>query len=469
MKAKFKRNAGIGMLIGGFMFLFNPEISVIDILPDFIGYALICAGLANLSDMYYQFADAKRGFSKGILISVAKLVSFIVLIGLFSYSERPVGMLLFTFTFAVLEFVFLIPAYRSLFEGFLYAAQRLDSNSALRYAYTDSKQEKILNKYKDSGEYPQNLTQKAYKRATCFVIVKNILAVAPELTSLINNNQYTYIGLLRFFSVTICLIFGLFFLIKAVRYFVAIKNDKIFMEQLREKYKCDVMPRTHIFTQRGVSALLTCGTVTALLATNIYSEEINVIPNFLFFLLAAIFFCLVKDSVRIKKLGIITASSGFAVSVAEWVLDMVFYKNHYIGEVRKFPHAYREYYTVAAVAVLQSVLFIVTATFLLAAIYNIAKAHTGKPEYENGVVVRNKVHKNDLYEYKKICIISFILAVLSKLGYLFNIFASPFSVNFWMMEMSPFIDTLSSGIFALYFAYVCSNIKSEVHKCYSEY
>ena len=469
MKAKFKRNAGIGMIIWGFVFLFNPEIAVIDILPDFIGYAFICAGLTNLSDMYYQFADAKKAFSKGILISIAKLISFIALIGLFSYSERPVGMLLFAFIFAVLEFVFLIPAYRSLFEGFLYAAQRLDSDSALRYAYTHAKQEKILNKYKYSGEYPQNLTQKAYKRAMVFVIVKNTLAVAPELTSLINNNQYTYIGLLRFFSVVICLIFGLCFLIKSVRYLIAITNDKVFIQQLREKYVCEVIPKTYMFTQRKISAILTCGIVLAFFSINLYSEEINYVPDFLFFAFAVILFYLLNGLGKTRLWGIILSSSGFAVSTAEWVLSIIFYKNHYVGEVSKFPHAYKEYYTLAAISVLQSALFIATVALILVSIYNIAKIHTGKPEYENGIVIRNKVHKDDLYEYKKICIIAFVFAVLAKAGYLFNIFASPFSINLWVMEMSPLIDTLTSVIFAVCFAYVCSNIKGEVHKCYSEY
>ena len=96
-----------------------------------------------------------------------------------------------------------------------------------------------------------------------FVIAKNTLALAPELTSLINNNQYTYIGLLRFFSVIICFVFGIFFLVKTVRYFIAIKKDKVFIDALEGKYKSDVLPKTHIFTQRTISAILTCGMISA--------------------------------------------------------------------------------------------------------------------------------------------------------------------------------------------------------------
>ena len=469
MKAKFKKYAGIGMLIWGFMFLFNPEIAVIDILPDFIGYALICAGLTNLSDIYYQFADAKKAFSKGILISAAKLVSFFVLVGLFSYSERPVGMLLFTFVFAVLELIYIIPAYRYLFEGFLYASQRLDSDSVLKYAYNDRKTEKILKKCRKKGTNPQNLTVRAYKRAAVFVIIKNTLAVAPELTSLINNNQYTYIGLLRFFSVIICLVFGMFFLINTVRYFVALKKDKIFINQLEEKYNLEVLPKAHIFTQRKVSAMLTCSMTLAFLSINLYSDEINLIPQFLFFALAIFLFSSLKEYGKLKVRGTLLAVIGFAVSAVEWILSVIFYKNHYIGEVSKFPHAYKEYYTVAVFSVLQSLLFVATVAILLFVIYNIAKTHTGKPEYENGIPVRNKVHKFELFTYKKACVIAAVMAFISKLCYLFNIFASPFSINFWMIEMSPLIDTISSIIFALYFAYLCSNIKVESRKCYSEY
>lgn len=469
MKAKFRKYAGIRMIILGFVFLFNPEIAVIDILPDFIGYALICLGITNLSDIYYQFADAKKAFSKGILISIAKLVSFIVLIGLFSYSERPVGMLLFTFAFGVLELIFLIPAYRHLFEGFLYASQRLDSNSALRYAYTDKTQEKILSKYKDSETLPQNLTQKAYKRATVFLIVKNTLALAPELTSLINNNQYTYIGLLRFFSVIICLVFGIFFLVKTIRYFVAIKRDTVFILQLEERYKCDVLPKGHLFVSRKISAILGCAMVSALICMNIYNDEINMLPGFLFFAGAVIFFSMQNNLKKLKTFGIVSSVAGFIASGVEWALWIVFYKNHFVGEVSKFPHAYKEYYTITAISALQSILFVLVILLMAIAVYAISKQHTGKPQYEDGVIISNKVHEDDLREYKKMLIILTVLAFISKLAYLFNIFASPFSINFWMIEMSPMIDTIVSVIFALYSYYVFSTIKNDSRKCYSEY
>ena len=469
MKAKFKKYGGIGMLIWGFVFLFNPEIAVIDILPDFIGYSLICAGLVNLSDMYYQFADARRGFAKGIIISAAKLVSFVILIGLFSYSERPVGMLLFTFLFAVLELIFLIPAYRNLFEGFLYAAQRLNSNSALRYAYTDEKQKKLLDNCKSKGIVPKNLTQKAYKRAVTFIIIKNTLAVAPELTSLINNNQYAFIGLLRSFAVLICFVFGVFFLINTVRYFTLIKKDEIFISAIKEKYECEVLPKKHLFVSRRISAQLIAAAVSCILCINVYNEDINIVPGVLFFIGSLVFFAIKRDEGRFRKLGIIASVAGILTSGLEWVLWIIFFKNHFLGEVSKFPHAYWEYYTISGIAILNCILSLIIVIFLAMSVYDIASKHTGRPEYEGGVVVSNKVHKDDLFEYKKSMIIIAALFFISKLTYLFNIFASPFSINFWMIEMSPMIDTIASVIFAIYSYCILTTIKNHSKKCYSEY
>ena len=469
MKAKFKTNAGIIGLIIGFVFLCNPEIAVFDIFPDFIGYAIILSSLSNLSDMFYQFDDAKRAFRNGMYISLLKLVSIFVIFGVFDYANRASGMLLFTFTFAILELIFLLPGYKKLFEGFLYSATRIDTHSIFLCGYNDKEHNKNLEKCKAAGKTPITITTKAYRFAVLFVIIKNIFTLAPELTTLISDSKYRFITLLRGFAAVISLVFGLVFIIRMTRYFLVLKRDVAYINGLREKYESEVMPKTHIFTSRKVRFSLSFAIAAVFLSVNIYNDEINLISGVIFFALALAFFCMTKGESKASKSGIIFSIIGIAISGAEWVMSIIFYTNHYVGEVSKFPHAYAEYYRMAAFSVAHTALYILTVALMLRTVYFICAKHTGKPLLEGGVIVSNITHKGDMKEYRNNFIIVMAFCILASLAYLFNIFASPFSVKFWAFEMSQMIDIILGVVFALYFAYAISSVKRDLNDCYLRY
>lgn len=469
MKAKCKKNIGVFGLIFGFVFLCNPDIAVFDILPDFIGYAIIVSSLANLSDMFYQFDDAKAGFKKGMYISILKLLSILVIFGVFDYSNRSTGMLLFAFIFAVLEIIFLLPAYKKLFEGFLYAAQRIDSHSVFRCGYNDKGHNKYVASCNKKGKAPVIITTRAYRLAVIFVIVKNIMAVAPELTSLINNSQYRFITLLRGFAALIAFAVGIAFIIRMSRYLKAVKRDDVFICGLKKKYENEVMPKTYIFTCRKICLAISVAIFAIALSVNFYHEEINILPGIIFFSLACWFFSIIKSESKASIGGIILSSLGIAVSGIEWALSIIFYTNHFVGEVNKMPHAYREYYTMSAFSVLHTALYVATLVIMLRAIYVLCAKHTGRPKLDDGRVVMNIMHKDDMRSYKGFCIIAIIASVLVSAVYLFNIFASPFSINFWAFEMSQMLDFVASLVFAIYMACALSGIKSDVKSCYSQY
>ena len=50
----------LGYLLLGLVFLFNPNINVIDVLPDVIGCLFILKGLSKLSDLNRHIASAKQ-------------------------------------------------------------------------------------------------------------------------------------------------------------------------------------------------------------------------------------------------------------------------------------------------------------------------------------------------------------------------------------------------------------------------
>ena len=125
---------------------------------------------------------------------------------------------------------------------------------------------------------------------------------------------------------------------------------------------------------------------------------------------------------------------------------------------------------IATLAVIAgAAIYIATVVLMLISLFDIFTKHTGKPNISEGVIIGNITHKDDRKDFKLSAILMTALCILAMGAYLFNIFASPFSIQFWMFEMSQMLDFAISVIFALYAAYILSNIKSGIKECYSLY
>ena len=68
-KSTQKKSIGFGLLSFSLLFFANPNINIIDFLPDFIGYILLCFALSRLADMNESIGEAVSSFRKMILIA----------------------------------------------------------------------------------------------------------------------------------------------------------------------------------------------------------------------------------------------------------------------------------------------------------------------------------------------------------------------------------------------------------------
>ena len=59
---KSNTNKRLGRIAAGIFFLLNPNITVIDLLPDFIGCILIISGLGLLRDISDSLEEARKNF-----------------------------------------------------------------------------------------------------------------------------------------------------------------------------------------------------------------------------------------------------------------------------------------------------------------------------------------------------------------------------------------------------------------------
>ena len=70
---------GMKYLLWGIVFIMNPNINIVDILPDLIGCLFIMKGLYNVSQIFPHFNDASVYFRNFAIVSAAKTVSLPVL------------------------------------------------------------------------------------------------------------------------------------------------------------------------------------------------------------------------------------------------------------------------------------------------------------------------------------------------------------------------------------------------------
>ena len=68
-----------GMLGAGLFFLFNPNINIIDVLPDAVGYFLILVSIGKLCDLCPELEDARSAFIRMFWISLAKLPALLLM------------------------------------------------------------------------------------------------------------------------------------------------------------------------------------------------------------------------------------------------------------------------------------------------------------------------------------------------------------------------------------------------------
>lgn len=210
------------LFLVGVVFLFNPVVSLVDVLPDFIGALLIGTALTELAMLDERFENARR-----LIFYVAAIsgVRTALMFSMFRMDETwilsLVSILGAAELFAILYFTF------SFFGGISYIAQRSDSESVL-------------------GEVDR------IKRLWIFFFILHVAAaILPEALCLpqqvvrenpddipwVTERQlvlYRYYA--RMLLSTASLFLGVWWLKNSFTFFKGVKNDALFKASLEKRY-----------------------------------------------------------------------------------------------------------------------------------------------------------------------------------------------------------------------------------------
>jgi hypothetical protein len=91
------------LVILSLVFLFNPNVNLIDVLPDFVAYVILLLVIGSHAESIPYLSECKGALIKLTLVTLIKIPAFTIM-----YSNMVSGkdiVPLFTLVFAVLEFL----------------------------------------------------------------------------------------------------------------------------------------------------------------------------------------------------------------------------------------------------------------------------------------------------------------------------------------------------------------------------
>ena len=302
----------IGYMIVGCIFLCNPFINIIDIFPDFIGYLFILKALAELSDLERNIRNARKRFQSALWVSLVKSA---LVFGFMIYDST--WYLILTFSFAVLECMYLVPAFIDLFYGISYLEERhtnhksrfeasvkhggifdktefesgtayfevfentqgasSDIFAAEHVVFADHRTSVCLSEAGFASRIREKIvylyeSAEARTLSVIFVIVRAACSVLPELTAIaetgsgyVESNPIEDFSALRWILILFLAIFslvvGIIWLTRMVRYFNEFRKDRAFIDVLQKKYETEVLPNQGLWVKR--KSLAFCAVATA--------------------------------------------------------------------------------------------------------------------------------------------------------------------------------------------------------------
>lgn len=455
-KGKIKKNLGIGCLIASAFFLFNPDIAIIDVIPDVFGYLFLVAGLTQLSEVNDKIEEARNCFKKAAICNALKLGLILILFGMVTQREMPVTLLLFTFVMNIFDLIYVLPGYLHLFDGLIYLGERLDGGFVLGrrkfvprecpVSLTEKEREAFErreHRRRLKCERALSNTEK-FKRATLiFVLFKAVTPVLPELTSLFDDgyngspvNYYDFIYLFRSFAVILMFAVGIIWLVSAVVYYSRLIRDRVFISAIKEKYSEEVLPKRVHFAKKFVCRERTLFICATFLMTNLYFDEYNILPSFI----AAILLAFAAFGIReysTKWKFCFWGSVFMVLSSALLEISRASFNSEYIKEqIMRNPEAYSAWELMLAISIVEFIAAVLVIISVLLVAGDIAKKYTGYFTQRGDSFDPERATKELHSELTRPLIITGIFGILSAACVPFYFIAMPMRIEaVWFFEI----------------------------------
>lgn len=303
---------GIGYIIAGVVFLFNPMISILDVLPDFIGYLLILAGIYKLADMTNKMENIHKNLLYLIGISLLRTILSVVIT-----TSDKILVLIFVFVFAVFETIFMINVFNKIFDGI--------EDIGIRF----------------NGTATFNKISELRTLTYIFIIIRNLFTVIPEFRHLSTSeyegviSSYEMTGLIDYSTILIAMniiivtAIGAIWLFMMLSYLNKIRKDTDFIEKINNYFTNNILTDTNRYLVRRIAISMFLFMLGFIFIVDIFFDNIDILPDFIgsLFIFSAVVI-LRKDNLKIKKLLYLSVAY-IPLSLINWIYRMIFSGNEY--------------------------------------------------------------------------------------------------------------------------------------------
>ncbi len=441
MNGRLKKNIGFTLMPIAFVFLFDPGYILMDALPDFVGYLILCLSLINLSDINPKIMEAFCKFRRAAVLSVLRFASLAVLELFLDGQEKTVTSLLFVFVFAIADMVTLLTGYKKLFEGLLYLGTYHDGAAV----------------YECKKEGKPNVTESMYTLTAAFVIVKNVLWMLPEFTTLMADDTYEFVNVLRLFAAAIIVPLAVIWLLKMLIYINKVKNDQAFIDNLKAFYLEKTQDSQDFFTSRTISLGLTALTVAFVLSFDLFFDNMNIISDVWMYLCAVLGAVFLRRFSPKWRLITVTAIFGVAVSALCDLATTYFFSRYIPEDIIKDIGAYNAYYFMMIAYIAEAVVFCAMLVTGMALMYGIFSKHTDMSLSDGSAE-----HKEMKRRYRLGSVIVMLLGVISAFAGIYYVYSLPLYDKGEIFELSGLISRAACLVFVFAAWYFIGYVKAAV-------
>ncbi len=451
-----EKSFGFVWIFLGVCFLWDPVVGVADCLPDLLGWLFISIGTSALADINDDIYDAQIRFRRMMWVGLGRVAAELLVFVFFKNAadsvnayEAPMWTLLLSFSFAVAEIVFLIPAARSFWRGICTLSECGGARTSLATRNRKGK----------------SLCDRMLTVTVVFVILHAVLAVLPELSVLTvfrqenvyNTDFFRFRGLFRTVAGGISFVAGVVFLVYWSRLFSVWRQEVAWLESLRARYEREVLPNTGLLLERRMGAGTMFFRVGVLLSANLSIMYYEFLPDW-GCVLIVLCGCLILGSLMQGSSMLVGIGLSLAVvGIPRTLLNVRYLRSYVPKDAAWIPEAYERYFPICVLSVIEAVLTALFVCGLLICLIRMSVRFS-----QEGDAITQVVSKRDLADRHRKAGVIMIFTILSAGGKIAEALLQPRYGWVWLVQFA-----FSIVAFVLFNGFL-SDIMESIRAAYPE-
>lgn len=401
-KGKDPEILSFGLLFAGLLFLCNPNINLFDLLPDAIGYGLLMLALRRSTEVFPYFDAAHQGFYKLFIINLLKIPAIFIMLYITGadLEERAI-ITVFALSFAILEWIFAIPAFRALFEGFTYIGER--EGATVVFRLPDGK-----------------IADKLILLTMVFLGVKGATSFLPETVYLfafsdaLATTSFNPAVLYPFFAIIgalIALAVGLYFIVSYRAYLRMLRDDPTMKAVLAKKASELALDLRASDEKRKFRIFFFLLLAAFFFNADLLIGNSDLLPNCISAISFFFALRLMGEDAHSKR-AMLFSGVYFIVSLATAIFSALFHAKFKYTDILFRDAAYTAYIPVVIAQAIEAILFILVLFGIVRVLSGFVLAHTGKALRAEDLVLRNEVHATLFKRLRRLKVFGILYAIL---------------------------------------------------------